>query len=103
MPDLIETLYRQDHLAHVVVIHLGSNCPFEDSVFEDVMKRLLAHQAERVIFINVHRPVGWEYYINRKFIKDDAHGPQAELIDWNALAQHEQSWFIEDSLKLLRK
>ena len=100
VPDLIETLYRQGHLAHMVVIHVGSNRPFEDSVFDEVMKRLLAHQVERVIFINVHRPVGWEYYINQKFIKDVGRWPQAELIDWNGLSQHEQGWFIKDQTHL---
>ena len=100
VPALIETLYAEGHLSHVVVIHLGSNRPFEDSAFDEVMKRLLAHQVERVIFINVHRPIGWEYYVNQKFIKDVAHWPQAELVDWNALAQHEQGWFIKDQTHL---
>jgi peptidoglycan/LPS O-acetylase OafA/YrhL len=100
VPALIETLYQEEHLSHVVVIHLGSNRPFEDSVFDEVMKGLLAHQVERVIFINVHRPIGWEYYINREFVKDVERWPQAELIDWNALAQHEQGWFIRDQTHL---
>ena len=100
VPALVETLYRDEHLSHVVVIHLGSNRPFEDSAFDEVMKRLLAHHVERVIFINVHRPIGWEYYINQKFAKDVTRWPQAELIDWNALAQHEQEWFIKDQTHL---
>ena len=54
IPALVETLYKAEHLSHIVVIHLGSNRPFEDSAFDEVMKRLLAHQVERVIFINVH-------------------------------------------------
>ena len=100
VPALVETLYKEGHLAHVLVIHLGSNRPFEDAVFDEVMKELLAHQVERVIFINVHRPIGWEYYINKKFMEDVARWPQAELIDWNALAQHEQGWFIKDQTHL---
>jgi len=100
VPALIESLYAKGHLSHVVVIHLGSNRPFEDSAFDEVMKRLLAHQVERVIFINVHRPIGWEFYVNQKFRKDVARWPQAELIDWNTLAQHEQGWFIKDQTHL---
>jgi hypothetical protein len=100
VPTLVETLYREGHLSHVVVIHLGSNRPFEDSTFDEVMKGLLAHQIERVIFINIHRPVGWEYYINRKLAEDVARWPQAELIDWDALAHHEQGWFIKDQTHL---
>jgi hypothetical protein len=100
VPALVDTLDREGYLSHVVVIHLGSNRPFDDATFDEVMKRLLAHQVERVIFINIHRPVGWEYYINRKFAEDVARWPQAELIDWDAIAHHEQGWFIRDQTHL---
>jgi hypothetical protein len=79
--DLVETLHEERHLSRVVVIHLGSNLPFEDPVFAEVMETLLAHKVERIIFINVHRPIGWESYVNQKFIEGIARWPQAELID----------------------
>jgi hypothetical protein len=101
VPALVETLYQEEHLAPVVVIHLGSNRPFEDSAFDEVMKRLLAHQVKRVIFLNVRRPIGWEYYINQKFAKDVARWPQAELIDWHDMAKAEQGWFIRDQTHLI--
>jgi hypothetical protein len=100
VPALVEALYRKGQLARVVVIHLGSNRPFEDPVFDEVMEALLAHDVERVIFINVHRPVGWEYYVNQRFAKGVARWPQAELIDWESLAHHEQGWFIRDQTHL---
>ena len=100
VPALVETLSREGHLSRVVVIHLGSNRPFEGPVFDDVMEALLAHQVERVIFINVHRPIGWEYYINKKFAEGVARWTQAELIDWDSLAHHEQGWFIRDQTHL---
>ena len=100
VPALVQTLAREGHLSRVVVIHLGSNRPFEGPVFDDVMEALLAHQVERVIFINVHRPIGWEYYINKKFEEGVARWPEAELIDWDALAHHEQGWFIRDQTHL---
>jgi hypothetical protein len=97
---LVETLYDEGNLSHSVVIHLGSNRPFEDAVFDEVMKTLLAHGVERVIFINVHRPIGWEFYINKKFSEGVARWPEAELLDWEALAHHEQGWFIRDGTHL---
>ena len=100
VPALVETLYREGHLSRVVVIHLGSNRPFEDPVFDEVMDALLAHDVERAIFINVHRPIGWEYSVNQKFVKGVARWSQAELIDWDALAHHEQGWFIKDQTHL---
>jgi peptidoglycan/LPS O-acetylase OafA/YrhL len=100
VPALVDTLSKEGHLARVVVIHLGSNRPFEAPVFDEVMKTLLAHGVERVIFINVHRPIGWEEYINRKFAQGVERWPAAELIDWDALAHHEQGWFIKDQTHL---
>ena len=38
-------------------------------------------EVERIIFINVHRPIGWEYYVNKQFAESVARSPQAELID----------------------
>ena len=100
VPALVETLSREGHLSNVVVIHLGSNRPFEDPVFDEVMEALLAHDVERVIFINVHRPIGWEYYLNQNFAEGVQRWPQAELIDWDALAHREQGWFIKDQTHL---
>jgi peptidoglycan/LPS O-acetylase OafA/YrhL len=100
VPALVETLYRDGHLSRVVVIHLGSNRPFEEPVLDEVMETLLAHEVKRVIFINVHRPIGWENYINRKFAEGMEHWPQAELIDWDALAHSRQNWFIQDQTHL---
>jgi peptidoglycan/LPS O-acetylase OafA/YrhL len=100
VPALVKTLSREGHLSRVVVIHLGSNRPFEAPVFDEVMESLLTHGVERVIFINVHRPIGWEDYINQKFAEGVASWPQAELIDWDALAHSEQGWFIRDQTHL---
>ena len=100
VPALVETLFDERHLSRVVVIHLGSNRPFEETVLDQVMKALLAHGVERVIFINVHRPIGWENYLNRIFVKGVSRWPQAELIDWDAMAHSEQGWFIEDQTHL---
>jgi hypothetical protein len=100
VPTLVKTLAREGHLSQIVVIHLGSNRPFEEAVFDEVMESLLAHDVERVIFINVHRPIGWENYINKKFVEGVARWPQAELIDWDAIAHSEQGWFIRDQTHL---
>jgi len=100
VPALVKTLARAGHLSHVVVIHLGSNRPFEAPVFDAVMEALLAQNVERAIFINVHRPIGWEYYLNQKFAEGVARWPQAELIDWDAIAHSEQGWFIRDQTHL---
>jgi peptidoglycan/LPS O-acetylase OafA/YrhL len=100
VPALVKLLSREGHLSRIVVIHLGTNRPFEAPVFDEVMQTLLAQGVERVIFINVHRPIGWESYVNRKFTEGIERWPQAELIDWDALAHTRQNWFIDDQTHL---
>jgi len=100
VPALIETLAADGHLGSIVIIHLGSNRPFEASIFDQVMESLLAYQLKRIIFINVHRPIGWEQYVNKQFVEGVARWPQAELIDWDAIAHTQQNWFIEDQTHL---
>jgi hypothetical protein len=103
VPALVEGLSKEGQLSRVVVIHLGSNRPFEDLVFNEVMETLLAHGVERVIFVNVHRPIGWENYINKKFAEGVERWPGAELIDWDAMAHGEPGWFIRDGTHLSYK
>lgn len=100
VPPLVKTLAEEGQLGATVVIHLGSNRPFESLIFDAVMESLLAHLVKRVIFINVHRPIGWEYYINKQFSEGIARWPEAELIDWDGIAHSRQEWFIKDQTHL---
>jgi peptidoglycan/LPS O-acetylase OafA/YrhL len=100
VPDLVETLAREGHLGSTVIIHLGSNRPFDAAIFDEVMESLLGYPVKRIIFINVHRPIGWEYYANKQFADGVARWPQAELLDWDAIAHTRQEWFIEDQTHL---
>ncbi|HJR78795.1 MAG TPA: acyltransferase family protein [Anaerolineales bacterium] len=100
VPALIEVLAKEDHLGETVVIHLGSNRPFEATAFDQVMESLLAHNVKRILFINVHRPIGWENYLNKQFMEGVARWSEAELIDWDAIAHSQQEWFIKDQTHL---
>ena len=96
--DLIPQLAADNCLAQTVVIHLGTNVPFEDEVFDDVMRGLLEHGVTRAIFLNVRRPVAWEAVANSQILKGLNRWPQAELIDWHALSEEQPGWFCEDSV-----
>ena len=100
VPALIENLVEERHLGSVVILHLGSNRPFEAPIFDQVMESLLAHQVKHIIFINIHRPIGWEYYVNKQFAEGVARWPQAQLIDWDAIAHTQHEWLIEDQTHL---
>ncbi len=96
--NLIPQLAAENCLTQTVVIHLGTNVPFEDEVFDDVMSGLLKHGVTRVLFINVRRPVAWEAVANNQVLKGVNRWPQAELVDWHKLSEEQPGWFCEDSV-----
>jgi peptidoglycan/LPS O-acetylase OafA/YrhL len=96
--DLIPQLVEDKCLSETVVIHLGTNVPFEDEVFDNVMQTLLENGAARVLFLNVRRPVAWEAVVNNQLLKGVNRWPQAELIDWHELSEEQAGWFCEDSV-----
>ncbi len=96
--NLIPQLAEDDCLANTVVIHLGTNVPFEDEVFDDVMRGLLEQGVARVLFINVRRPAAWEAIANNQVLKGVNRWQQAELVDWHARSEDQPGWFCEDSV-----
>ncbi len=103
MSDLLEiipALASEGRLAPQVVIHIGTNRPFEASTFDEVMETLTSHGVRRVLFVNVHRPVAWEYTVNKRLEEGAARWPQAEILDWHALSAPHKYWFVEDKTHL---
>lgn len=100
VPEVVAELSEAGKLGQIVVIHLGSNRPFDPEIFDQVVESLLAHGVERIIFVNVHRPIGWETYVNRQFDEGVARWPQTELVNWDSVAHTRQEWFIEDQTHL---
>ncbi len=103
MADLLEiipALAADGCLASQVVIHIGTNRPFEPETFDQVMETLLGYGVVRVFFVNVHRPVPWEYTVNKRLALGVARWSQAALIDWHALSTSHTNWFVEDKTHL---
>ncbi|MBL8093261.1 MAG: acyltransferase family protein [Anaerolineales bacterium] len=103
MGDLFTTLddlAARGKLAPTVVVHLGSNQPYEGAVFDAVMESLTAHGVQRVIFVNVRRPARWVEGINWRMAEGVARYPQAQLVDWFAVSNPNDDWFISDGTHL---
>ncbi len=97
---VVDDLSARGKLAPTVVVHLGSNQPYEAAVFDDVMNTLLAHGVQRVIFVNVRRPARWVEGLNWRMAEGVARYPQAQLVDWFTLSNANDGWFIPDGTHL---
>lgn len=102
LPVLLETLHTEGKLAPVVVLHIGTNRPFDAVEFDDLMKTLLDYGVTRVLWVNVHRPVPWEATINQRIAEGVSRWQQAELIDWHAASAAYPGWFGDDQTHLTR-
>ena len=100
VPDIIEELAAGEHLASRVVVHLGTNRPFEPKVFDEVMEVMQAYGVQEVFFVNVRRPIRWEDMVNERIAEGVARWPQARLVDWYALSAQHPGWFVDDKTHL---
>jgi peptidoglycan/LPS O-acetylase OafA/YrhL len=95
---LIHNLAARGRLAPTVIIHLGTNVPFEPATFDAVMQSLVERGVTRVYFLNVRRPVAWEYTVNVRIAEGVSRWPQATLIDWYQHSADQPGWFIADAV-----
>ena len=97
---LIPELAQKHLLGAVVVIHIGTNYPFDPKTLDEVMEELLKRGVRRVFFVNVRRPVRWEDYVNGLIADGVKRWPQAALLDWHDLALKHPEWFVPDQTHL---
>lgn len=102
MPEILESLESQDKLAPLVVLHIGTNRPFEPDEFDALMVLLLDYGVERAIFVNVNRPVTWEYTVNKRIAEGVNRWSQAELVDWYTISKGYPGYFGEDQTHVTR-
>lgn len=100
VPALAEEMAAQGRLAPVVVLHLGTDSSFDAEVLDQAMEALLTHEVQRVFLVNVRGPVPWEDLVNRSLKGGALRWPQADLLDWHALALEHPEWFVEDGAHL---
>ncbi len=100
VPALAETLAERGVLGPVVVIHLGTNRPFDPEVLDQALQALVARGVQRVILVNVRRPVRWEDLVNERLAEGAARWPNAEVLDWHTLALAHPEWFVDDRTHL---
>ncbi len=78
----------------VVVVHLGTNGPPTSAQFSELMA--VARNVPRVLFVTVKLDRSWESTANAIIRANVPLYPNAELVDWWALADPHPEWFSSD-------
>jgi len=95
---LVSQLKSAGQLGATVVIGLSTNGPISAADFDAMQSQLAG--ASRVIYVNVHVDRDWQDPNNAVLAAGVARSPNAELVDWNALAAANPSWFGSDGTHL---
>lgn len=80
-PGIIKDRLAHGDLGSVVIIGLGTNGSFADSVLADVEQEIGARR--RLLLVNVHVPRPWQDQVNQT-LAAAAHRPEVSVVDWNA-------------------
>lgn len=92
---LAQTLRSEGRLGAIVIIGLGTNGPFSDEQFDEMMSACAG--ASRVVFITTHVDQPWQDQVNATLAAGVARYPKvAVLANWEALAAANPEWFYAD-------
>lgn len=91
--EILRALYDAGQLGDVVVVHIGNNSPFSASQFDEMMA-LLA-DVNRVVFVNLKVPRGWEGPNNAVLAEGVTRYPNAVLADWYSTSLDHPQFFLD--------
>ena len=97
--DAARTLVAAEHIGDVVVVHLGSNGPLNDTDLDELMGVL--RDVPYVFFLTVKVPRRWEESVNTALTAGVTRWPNATLIDWRTASYHRPDLFMDDGIHLM--
>ncbi|AEV95134.1 acyltransferase family protein [Pediococcus claussenii] len=94
-PDVISSLKSQGNLSKNVLINLGTNSPMTLAQVKDVENAV--GKDHNIYWVNVHVPTqAWQGEVNTTLQKAAKKYSNIKIIDWNALASNQPTWFYGD-------
>ncbi len=98
VPDVITDVRRDGPLGSVVVLHLGTNGPFNSKTFDTAMEAL--SNIRSVYVVNASVPRRYEGQVNSAIADGVSRWDNAYLIDWNSAADGHPEYFVKDGVHL---
>lgn len=102
-PTLLDVVHTDARsLAPTVVVEVGYNDP--QAAFATEVERsidaLLAAGVQRILWVDLHEVRPQYAAMNRVLAEASARHPQVTIVDWNAYAKGDYSWFQSDGIHL---
>ncbi|SDW28371.1 Peptidoglycan/LPS O-acetylase OafA/YrhL, contains acyltransferase and SGNH-hydrolase domains [Lachnospiraceae bacterium KHCPX20] len=96
---IVKHLKKKNKLGHIVVVALGTNGPFKESLGQELIDTIGADR--KVYWVNVYGPtIQWEDDSNKTIKAVVNANDNVELVDWNSYAKRNEDWFYQDGIHL---
>jgi peptidoglycan/LPS O-acetylase OafA/YrhL len=95
---IVRLLRASNQLGETVVVHLGNNGSIGPNRISELMGEL--RDVDRVLFLTVRVPRGWEAQNNQLIVQEAAKYPNARLLDWRTISEGHGDWFYNDGIHL---
>ena len=96
--DVARDLRTEGQLGDVVVLHLGTNGPFNSTTFDEVMTELSDRQEVFVLTIRV--PRRWETQVNQAIESGLERWPNVKVIDYFTFGKEHPEYYVEDRVHM---
>ncbi len=96
--EIVRFLRASNQLGETVIVHLGNNGSIGPNRIAELMAEL--RDVDRVVFLTVRVPRGWEAPNNQLIVQEAAKYPNARLLDWRAISEGHGDWFYDDGYHL---
>jgi peptidoglycan/LPS O-acetylase OafA/YrhL/lysophospholipase L1-like esterase len=91
-------LRAEGELGDVVVLHLGTNGPFNSSTFDEVMEEL--SDREQVYVLSIYVPRRWESQVNDAIASGVERWPDVKVIDYYSFGKEHPEYYVEDGVHM---
>ena len=96
---IVKRLKKKNRLGHIVVLALGTNGPFKESLGQELIDAI--GKDRKIYWVNVYGPtIQWEDDSNKTIKAVTEANDNVELINWNSYAKDHESWFYQDGIHL---
>jgi peptidoglycan/LPS O-acetylase OafA/YrhL len=96
--NVAQDLRTTGELGDIVVLHLGTNGPFNSATWDEVMTEL--SDRERVIVLTVKVPRRWESEVNATITSGQERWPEVEVIDYKTFGDAHPELYGSDGVHL---
>jgi len=96
--DVARELRSSGTLGDVVVVHLGTNGPFNSTTFDEVMEEL--SDRDQVYVLTIRVPRRWESQVNEAIAAGLERWPEVKSIDYFTFGKQHPDYYVEDAVHM---